>query len=123
MTTVTPEEFENFRSQWGETPEVRESLEILENNLKECDWILEDATTLIAVETGESTVLMGDSLLDNLVEKSRTHLCKPEVKKGWDDLKDVLEFLKEFLPTPVPLVMACVFKLWEIGLKNLCKNE
>ncbi|GGA46239.1 hypothetical protein [Okeania sp. KiyG1] len=122
MTKVTPAEFENFRSQLGETSEVKESLSILENNLEECDWILEDATTLIAVDFEES-VLMGDSLLEDLVERARKHLCKPEIEKGWDDLKDVLELVKELLPTPAPLVMACVFKLWEIGLKNLCKNE
>ncbi|NES02001.1 MAG: hypothetical protein F6K22_03660 [Okeania sp. SIO2F4] len=122
MTKVTPEEFEDFRSQLGEASEVKESLSILENNLEECDWILEDATTLIAVDFEES-VLMGDSLLEDLVERARKHLCKPEIEKGWDDLKDVLELVKELLPTPAPLVMACVFKLWEIGLKNLCKNE
>lgn len=119
---MTPEEFENFRSQLGDTPEVKESLDILESNLKECDWILEDTATLIAVDAGES-VLMGDSLLEELVERSRTHLCKSEVRKGWNDLKDVFDILKEFLPTPLPLVVACVFKLWEIGLRNLCKDE
>lgn len=66
---------------------------------------------------------MGDFLLDNLVEKFRIYFCKLEVKKGWDDLKDVFEFFKEFLLIFVFLVMVCVFKFWEIGLKNLCKNE
>jgi hypothetical protein len=119
---MTPEEFENFRSQLGDTPEVKESLDILESNLKKCNMDLEKAAKLIAVKAGEP-VLMGDSLLEELVEKSRTHLCKPEVRKEWSDLKDVFDILKEFLPTPLPLVVTCLFKLWNIGLRNLCKDE
>jgi hypothetical protein len=109
MTTITQQDFAQFCSELGETSQLKKSIEVLENNLKDCDWILEDAATLIAVEAGES-VLMGDSLLEELVEKSRTHLCKPEVRK-------------EFLPTPLPLVVTCLFKLWEIGLRNLCKEN
>lgn len=122
MTTITQQDFAQFCSELGETSQLKKSIEVLENNLKDCDWNLEDAATLIAVEAGES-VLMGDSLLEELVEKSRTHLCKPEVRKEWNDLKDVCDLLKEFLPTPLPLVVTCLFKLWEIGLRNLCKEN
>ncbi|MEG3973067.1 hypothetical protein QT970_00385 [Microcoleus sp. herbarium8] len=118
MTIINPEEFENFHSKLGDSPELQETLD----TLKECDWILEDATMLIASRAGEP-VEMGDSLLENLVEKSRKHLCKPEVKAGWSDLKEVLDILKEILPPPAPLAVACLFKLSEIGLRNLCDSE
>lgn len=115
MTTVTKQEVEKFRSELGDSPELQKTVDTLE----ECDWVLEDATTLIASRAGEP-VEMGDSLLENLVEKSRKHLCKSEVKAGWSDLKDVLDILKEILPPPAPLAVACLFKLSEIGLRNLC---
>lgn len=118
MTTINPEEFDKFRSELGDSPELQE----IEDTLEECDWILEDATTLIASRAGEP-VEMGDSLLENLVEKSRKHLCKSEVKAGWSDLKDVLDILKEILPPPAPLAVACLFKLSEIGLRNLCESS
>lgn len=118
MTIVTQTEVEKFRSELGETPELRETLSTLE----ECDWILEDATMLIASRAGEP-VEMGDSFLESLVERSREHLCKPEVKERWNDLKDVLDILKEVLPFPAPLAVACLFKLSDIGLRNLCKSE
>jgi len=115
MTTVTQAEIDEFRAKLGDIPELQETVATLE----ECDWILEDATMLIASRAGEP-VEMGDSLLENLVERSRKHLCKPEVKAGWSDLKDVLDILKEILPPPAPLAVACLFKLSEIGLRNLC---
>lgn len=122
MTDITPDDFSQFRAELGETPESKASLDILENTLSECDWNLDDATTLIAMDTGE-LVLMTDSLLEDIVERSRKHLCQPEVRKKWSDIKDVLDILKQFLPPPAPLVFACLFKLWEIGLRNLCQEE
>ncbi|NER38683.1 MAG: hypothetical protein F6J93_32815 [Oscillatoria sp. SIO1A7] len=123
MTTVTPEEFAKFRSQLAGTPEIQESLSTLEDNLRECDWILEDATTLIAVEAGES-VLMGDSLLEELVERAKKRLCQPkEDEEKWRDLKDVFDIIQLFLPAPLPLITACLLKLSEIGLRNLCKEQ
>lgn len=123
MTDIKPDDFSQFRAELGETPESKASLDILENTLSECDWNLDDATTLIAVDAGES-VLMGDSLLEDIVERSRKHLCQPEVKKKkWSDIKDVLDILREFLPPPAPIAVACLFKLWEIGLRNLCQAE
>jgi|JFJP01.1.fsa_nt_gi hypothetical protein len=118
MTIITPEEFEKFRSELGDSPELQK----IKDALEECDLILEDATMLIASRAGEP-VEMGDSLLENLVEMSRKHLCKPEVKAGWSDLKEVLDILKEFLPTPAPLTLTCLLKLFEIGLRNLCDSS
>ncbi len=117
MTTITKQEVEKFRSELGDSSELQE----IEDTLEKCNWNLEDATMVIAIDADEP-VEMGDSLLENLVEKSRKHLCKSEVKAGWSDLKDVLDILKEILPPPAPLALACLFKLSELGLRNLCSS-
>lgn len=117
MTVVTQKEIERFRLELGDIPELQGVLEAL----GQCDWVLEDATILLASRAGEP-VEMGDSLLESLVQKSRKHLCQDNIREGWNDLKDVFEILKEFLPFPAPLAVACLFKLSDIGLRNLCDS-
>jgi hypothetical protein len=112
MTVISPAAVETVRAQLGDRPEFQELIHLLEQN----DWVLEDATAELAGQP----VAMGGSFLDKLVERSRQHLCKPETQAGWSDLKDVFDILKEFLPTPAPLAIACIFKLSDIGLRNLC---
>ncbi len=118
MTILTPEKIAKYRNELKEYPEAITAL----NTIEECEGNLEDATALIASRSGES-VLMGDSLLNDLVKRARKHLCQPDNQKEWADLKDVLEILKEFLPSPIPLAVTCTLKLSEIGLRNLCKSE
>jgi hypothetical protein len=120
MTTINRDELLRFYSELEEKAEIMNSFKTLENNLKECDWILEDAIELIAVEKGDS-VLMGDSLLDDLVEKTRKYLCKPKTKECWNSVKDILEIISPAFPAPGPIIIGCVLKLSKIGLKNLCE--
>ena len=117
MTVVNQNQVKYFRDQLGDVSELTETLQVLE----QCDWILEDASLLIASRSGEP-VEMSDSLLDDLVQKSQQYLCESENKKSWNDLKDILEILKELLPPPAPLAVTCLFKLSEIGLRNLCNS-
>ncbi|MEG4506171.1 hypothetical protein QUA81_21220 [Microcoleus sp. F6_B4] len=118
MTILKPEQILQYRTELAEYPEAINALDAIE----ECEGDIEVATTLIASRSGES-VLMSDSLLNNLVDRAREYLCKPENKDGWDDLKDVIDILKQILPAPAPLAVTCALKLSEIGLRNLCKAK
>jgi hypothetical protein len=118
MSVITSEQVDTYRVSLQGYPEATVALDAVE----ECEGNLEDATVLIASRLGES-VLMGDSLLDNLVQRARKHLCQPNHQEKWTDVKDILEILKEFLPTPAPLAVTCTLKLSEIGLRNLCQQN
>jgi hypothetical protein len=118
MSIFPEDEIEKLRSELGDSSDLEETLNIL----YECDRDLEDTILLIASRAGEP-LEMGDSLLERLVEQSRKHLCKPEVRTRWNDIKDVLEIIKEILPPPTPLAITCLFKLYEIGLRNLCESD
>ena len=116
MTTITPEEFVLFSSQFEDNQDLQESLETLEENLKDCDWVLEDATELILVKAKEPSV-QGDSLF----EKLRKHICEPETRKKWDSFKELVKIVEHLLPFPGPLVVVSLLKLWKIGLNNICE--
>ena len=75
MTTITPEEIVQFRSQLEGYPEAIAALDVVQ----ECDGYVDDALTLLVMrETGKEP----DRGLNEWLQKSRKVVCQEEYKEA-----------------------------------------
>ncbi|MDY7004165.1 MAG: hypothetical protein SWX82_09475 [Cyanobacteriota bacterium] len=122
MTTVTPEEIAEFRSELANYPEkslkekALKELEVLER----CNGNLEGATRVLARRAQES-VLQGDSS----VEKIREFLCQPKITEQLAKAQKPLEVFSQvaaFTPPPFPQAIATLMLL-KMGVENFCNLD
>ncbi|AOX00548.1 hypothetical protein BJP34_14825 [Moorena producens PAL-8-15-08-1] len=124
--TVTLEEIAQFRSELANYPQasLREQalkeLEVVEN----CNGDLEAATRVLARRVEES-VRKGDYTFDNLVDKSRKILCKPEIMEKLAKAKNpliVFDLVAVFFPPPFPQIIVTLI-LIQMGVEGFCNSD
>ncbi len=120
MTTVTPEEIEQFREQLRDYPDAIAELEVIEA----CEGDLERAARVLARRAGAEDDRFVSSWLDRGLKQCRDVICEQESKDSL--LPELLAMVKECLAssrqpflealeTPVTLYIA------KVGVKNFCK--
>lgn len=123
MTTVTPEEIAQYRSELADYPEALTAL----NAIERCKGNLEAAAKLIAIEeTDEEVDTRADSdYLDKLAQKCRRVICQ---KEFIDDLMTgLLTAAITSLATsgniPAALATPVVIYLAKVGVKKFCQSS
>jgi hypothetical protein len=121
MTTVTPEEIEQFREQLRDYPEAIAKLDVIEA----CEGDLERAARVLARRAGAEDDRFVSNWLEQGIKQCRDAICEKEFKD--DSLPGLLEALKEALAassqpflaaleTPVALYIA------KVGVNDFCKS-
>jgi hypothetical protein len=122
MTTVTPEEIEQFREQLRDYPEAIADLDVIEA----CQGDLERASRVLARRAGAEDDRFVSNRLEHGLQQCRNTICEKEFKD--DLLPELLEAVKESLSassqsffvaleTPVALYIA------KVGVNNFCKSS
>jgi hypothetical protein len=122
MTTVTPEEIEQFREQLRDYPEAIADLDVIEA----CEGDLERASRVLARRAGAEDDRFVSNRLEHGLQQCRNTICEKEFKD--DLLPELLEAVKESLSassqsffvaleTPVALYIA------KVGVNNFCKSS
>lgn len=115
MTTITPEEIEQFRQQLRDYPEVSTALDVIQ----ECDGYLEDAVTLLIMrETGKEP----DRGVDEWLQKCRKVICQEDVKEALESglIAPAIEPLAISMGLPPGTATALGILAFKIGIKKLC---
>ena len=116
MTTVTPQEIEQFREQLRDYPEAIAALDVIQ----ECDGYLEDAVTLLIMrETGQEP----DRGLNEWIQKSRKVICKEEFREelAVGLIAAALEPLATSAAIPPGIATAVGIYVYKIGVKKFCE--
>lgn len=117
MTTITPEEIENFRSQLVDYPEALAALDEIEED----EGDLEYATEIIALKAGVEKSRK-NSWLEDLSKRSRNIICQDEFREHL--VEGVINgVLIEALAAVIPMALAAPVAIYavKIGVKNFCK--
>jgi len=121
MTTITPEEIVQFRSQLASYPEMIAALDKVEA----CDNSLEDAAQELAIQAGYTRSRLappGLSYLDKLTEQARDIICS----KYTDDVLELFNELRTYTPFPTfptSLVALVAIKVAQIGIREFCESS
>jgi len=124
MTTVTPEEIEQYRSQLAADPNALKALDVLE----ECEGDLEYAAETIAIESGELQDNAGDedpndpSWLEKFARRLHPHICTQAFREVLTQgFAGAVALLIPVVGSPTLLILVVVY----ISRKNLdefCKD-
>jgi hypothetical protein len=117
MTTVTPEEIEQFREQLRDDPEAIAALDVIQ----ECDGYVEDAVTLLIMrETGQEP----DRGVREWLQKCRTAICQEDVKEALASglIAPAIEPLAISTGFPPGTATALGILAFKIGIKKLCDS-
>lgn len=119
MTTVTPEEIEQFREQLRDYPEAIAALDVIE----ECEGDLEDAAVVLAIQAGQEPN-RSKKWFEELVKRCRPIVCQEDFR---DDLlaglmAGAVESLATSVAIPPGLATPVVIYAVKIGMKNFCKD-
>ncbi|HEY9741252.1 MAG TPA: hypothetical protein V6C90_12250 [Coleofasciculaceae cyanobacterium] len=117
MTTVTPEEIEQFREQLREYPEAIAALDVIQ----QCDGYVEDAVTLLMMrETGQQP----DRGVREWLQKCRTAICQEDVKEALASglIAPAIEPLAISTGFPPGTATALGILAFKIGIKKLCDS-
>jgi hypothetical protein len=121
MTTVTPEEIEQFREQLRDYPDAIAALDVVEA----CEGDLERAARVLARRSGAEDDRFVSNRLEQGIKQCRDAICEKEFKDYL--LPELLEAVKESLAassqpflaaleTPVTLYFA------KVGVNTFCKS-
>jgi len=117
MTTVTPQEIEQFREQLRDYPEAIAALDVIQ----ECDGYVEDAVTLLMMrETGQEP----DRGVSEWLQKCRTAICQEDVKEALASglIAPAIEPLAISTGFPPGTATAIGILAFKIGIKKLCDS-
>lgn len=119
MTTVTPKDIAQFRSQLAEDPQVMEALDLIED----CEGDLEDAAMTLAIHAGQQPEIANSEWLDALARKWRAVICQQEWR---DDLltgsvKTMIEHLNSIPSFPQILATPVLMYVMKQGVNNFCQ--
>lgn len=125
MTTVTPAEIEQYRSQLQAYPDALRALDVLE----QCEGDLEYAAETIAIETGELGDDLGEedpnepSWLEKLTKKLSPHICTDAFKdclnQGFAGAVGYLVAVAAYPALPLTLVVVYIARK---NLDEYCKD-
>lgn len=116
MTTITPEEITQFRSELTDYPDAIAALDVIQ----QCEGHLEDAITLLMIgETGKEP----ERGLDELVEKCRKVICQQEFREDLAVglIAAVVEPLATSAVIPPGIATAVAVYAFKIGVKKFCQ--
>ena len=117
MTTVTPEEIEQFREQLRDYPDAIAALDVIHK----CDGYVEDAVTLLMMrETGKEP----DRGVGEWLQKCRTAICQEDVKEALASglIAPAIEPLAISSGFPPGTATAIGILAFKIGIKKLCDS-
>ncbi len=122
MTTVTPEEIEQFREQLRDYPEAIADLDVIEA----CQGDLERASRVLARRAGAEDDRFVSNRLEQGLKQCRDAICEKEFKD--DLLPELLEAVKESLaassqPFLVALEIPVALYITKVGVNNFCKSS
>ncbi len=118
LTKVTPEEIAQYREQFADYPEALAALDEVEV----CDYILDDAAEVLAIESGYTIPTLGESdqsYLDKLMAKARNVICS----KYTGDLLELCKDLREFIPFPGNLATLVAIAVTQMGVDKFCGSS
>ena len=118
MTTVTPQEIEQFREQLRDYPEAIAALDEIEA----CEGNLEDAALVLAIEAGQESERGAREWLEGISKRCRPILCqedfRDEIMAGL--LAGAVEALLATTLIPPGLATPVVIYAFKIGIKKFC---
>jgi len=117
MTTITPEEIVQFRSQLEGYPEAIAALDVVQ----ECDGYVDDALTLLVMrETGKEP----DRGLNEWLQKSRKVVCQEEYKEALASgmIAPVIEPISMSLGIPPGIATVIAILVFKLGVKKFCET-
>jgi len=115
--TVTLEEIEQLRAQFGNYAGAIAAL----NTLEDCEGNLEDAAISLAIQVGQEPNT-SEHWLDGLAKRWRPILCQPDIKQGLERPlnPDLLLILTEHTTLPLSLVLPMVLYVQKTGVQDFC---
>jgi hypothetical protein len=121
MTTVTPEELEQFRKQLRDYPEAITNLDVIDA----CEGDLERAARVLARRAGAEDDRFVSNWLGRGLKQCRDAICEKEFKEG--SLLELLEAVKESLaassqPFLMALEIPVALYIAKVGVKDFCKS-
>lgn len=118
MLVVTPEEVSKFRNQLADYPAALTAL----HEIEECEGSLEDAVTVLAIESGQEPD-RAPQWFNDLLERSRQILCQEDVRDeimaGF--LAVGVEALLASTIVPAGLAAPVVIYVFKVGIKKYCQ--
>ncbi|HEY9744407.1 MAG TPA: hypothetical protein V6C90_28270 [Coleofasciculaceae cyanobacterium] len=122
MTTVTPEEIEQFREQLRDYPDAIAELEVIEA----CEGDLERAARVLVRRTGAEDDRFVSNWLEHGLQQCRNTICEKELKDSL--LPELLEAVKNSLAaSSQPFLMALetpiALYIAKVGVNNFCKSS
>ncbi len=121
MTTVTPEEIEQFREQLRDYPEAMASLDVVEA----CEGDLERAARVLVRRAGAEDDRFVSNWLEQGLQQCRNTICEKELKDSL--LPELLEAVKNSLaassqPFLVALETPIALYIAKVGVNTFCKS-
>lgn len=117
VTTVTPEEIAQFRTQLAGNQKALTALDVIE----ECEGYLEDAVPLLLMRETDQEPERG---LNDLLQKCRQFICQKEVREALESgiIAPAIEPIAigaGIPPGTATAIGICAFKL---GVKKFCET-
>ncbi len=120
MTTVTPKEIAQFRSQLAEDPTVMEALDLIED----CEGDLEDAAMTLAIHAGQEPEIANSEWLDALARRWRAVICQQEFRESLvaGSVKGMIGHLNTIPSFPKILATPVLMYVLKQGANNFCET-
>jgi hypothetical protein len=119
MTTITPQEIAQFRSQLADDAVAMEALDLIED----CEGDLEDAAMSLAIKAGQEPQTPNSEWLDALAKKWRAVICQQNFRTDLlnGSVKSTIEHLRTL--SAFPQVLAAPVSIYVIkqGVNNFCE--
>ena len=118
MITVTPDEIDQYRSQFPDNPAVLRAFEVLED----CEGNLEDAAIDLALKVGQEPS-ESERWLEGFAKRWRVQLCQTHLRPHIDanNLSDAVPVLVEITNLPVGLAIALLIYAQKTDLEIFCQ--